>query len=66
MQIKDFKFLIVLSLKKTIENDLKLFLEEISFIDLDQGSEMIIFESILTTFIASIILEAAGAVAKLA
>jgi hypothetical protein len=36
-----------------------------SFTDLDQDSEMIIFESILTTFEASFIFEAAGAVAKI-
>ncbi len=35
------------------------------FISLDQGSEMIIFESILTTFIAASFLAAAGAVAKI-
>jgi hypothetical protein len=31
------------------------------FTDLDLGSQMIIFESILTTFLASIILETTGA-----
>jgi hypothetical protein len=37
----------------------------VSFAGLDQGSVMIIFELILTTFFASIIFEAAGAVAKI-
>ncbi len=34
-------------------------------LDLDWGSEMVIFESILTTFTASVVLEAAGAVTKI-
>jgi hypothetical protein len=37
----------------------------VSFTGFDQSSEMIIFESILTTFIASVILETVGAVAKI-
>jgi hypothetical protein len=37
----------------------------VSFTDLNQSSEMIIFESLLTTFEASFIFEAAGAVAKI-
>jgi hypothetical protein len=38
---------------------------KVCFTDLDQGSEMTIFELILTTFTASIIFEAAGEVAKI-
>jgi hypothetical protein len=37
----------------------------VCFDDLDQGSEMILFESILTTFIVSVVFEAAGEVAKI-
>jgi hypothetical protein len=37
----------------------------VCFTDLDQGSEIIIFESILTTFIASVFLAAPGAVANI-
>jgi hypothetical protein len=37
----------------------------VSFTDLNQGSEMIIFELILTTFEAPIPYEAAGAIAKI-
>ncbi len=37
----------------------------ICFADLDQNSKMIIFLSILTTFSANAVLEAAGAVAKI-
>ncbi len=37
----------------------------VCFTDSDQGITMIIFEFILITFIASVILEAAGVVAKI-
>ncbi len=37
----------------------------VRFTDLDQGTEMITFKSILTTFIASIFSEATGAVAEI-
>ncbi len=36
-----------------------------SVTDLDEDSEMIIFESILTTFKASVVLKAGGTVAKI-
>jgi hypothetical protein len=42
-----------------------LFEPSASFNDLDQGSEMIIFEWILTTFEASSIFEAAGVLMKI-
>jgi hypothetical protein len=37
----------------------------VCFTDLDQGSKIIIFESILTTLIASVFLETAGTVGKI-
>ncbi len=37
----------------------------VSFMNLDQGSEIIIFDSILTTFEVSSIFEAAGTVSKI-
>ncbi len=37
----------------------------VCFTNSDQGNEMIIFESIFTTFIASVVLEAAVTVAKM-
>ncbi len=48
------------SLKRNYE---KIF--TVSFADLDQGREMITFKSILTTFEASYIFEAAGVVSKI-
>jgi hypothetical protein len=40
-------------------------LATVSFTDLDQGSEMIIFQSVLSSFEASSIFEASGAVATI-